>query len=84
MGRPGVARLNIIVMYLGPVLRRLSISKQKLVIRISDHRFALTTALHLRPKPRISDPELVHEFVFYVSDHSPASQTMGLRLFLKS
>ena len=59
--------------YLGPVLRRLSISKQTLVIRISDHRFALTTAPHLRPKPHISDPEFVDEFVFHVSDHSPAS-----------
>ena len=39
--------------------RRLSISKHKLVLRISDHRFALTTAPHLRPKPCISDPELV-------------------------
>ena len=70
-------------MYLGPVLRRLSISKQKLVIRISDHRFALTTAPHLRPKPRISDPEFVDEFLFHVSDHSPAPQSMGLRQFLK-
>ena len=58
--RAGAARLL-------PVLRRLSISKYRLILRISDHRFAPTTVSHLRPRPSSSDPEFVHEFVCHIS-----------------
>jgi len=52
----------------GPVLGRRSISNHKLILRISDHRFASTTVRHFRPRPRSSDPEFVHEFVCHISD----------------